>query len=98
MTGARRPIAAGASRGHFVYIVRCVDGTLYTGYARDPAAREQAHNRGRGAKYTFGRRPVTLVHVERYRTKSRALKREIEIKKWPRMKKEALCVIPRRAR
>ena len=75
----------------YVYIVRCVDGTLYTGYARDPGAREQAHNRGRGAKYTFGRRPVTLVHLERYRTKSRALKREIEIKKWPRVKKEALC-------
>ena len=77
-------------RGHFVYIVRCVDGTLYTGYARDPRAREAAHNRGRGAKYTSGRRPVALVYLERYRSKSRALRREIEIKKWSRRKKEAL--------
>jgi putative endonuclease len=79
------------SRGHFVYIVRCIDGTLYTGYARDPSAREVAHNHGRGAKYTAGRRPVTLIHVERYRSKGRALRREHEIKQWPRVRKEALC-------
>lgn len=79
------------SRGHFVYIVRCVDGTLYTGYARDPKARETAHNGGRGAKYTSGRRPVRLVHVEQFRSKNRALRRELEIKKWPRAKKETLC-------
>ena len=77
--------------GHFVYIVRCVDGTLYTGYARDPHAREAAHNRGRGAKYTSGRLPVVLIHIERYRSKGRALRRELEIKKWSREKKEALC-------
>ena len=82
---------ASAVRGHFVYIVRCVDGTLYTGYARDPRAREVAHNNGRGAKYTCGRRPVVLVHVERFRSKGRALRREHEIKNWPREKKEALC-------
>ena len=85
---------APASRGHFVYVVRCVDGTLYTGYARDPRAREAAHNQGRGAKYTSGRRPVRLVHVERFRSKGRALRRELEIKKWPREKKEALCDYP----
>jgi putative endonuclease len=78
-----------------VYIVRCADGTLYTGYARDPHAREFAHNKGTGAKYTSGRRPVTLVHVERYRTKGRALSREIEIKRWSRDKKEALCTLMR---
>lgn len=72
-------------------MVRCADGTFYTGYARNPYVREQAHNAGRGAKYTSGRRPVTLVHVERYRSKGRALKREIEIKKWSRQKKETLC-------
>jgi putative endonuclease len=49
---------------HFVYIVRCADGTLYTGYTRDPRARERAHNSGRGAKYTAGRRPVRLVYQE----------------------------------
>jgi putative endonuclease len=84
-------VTAHRSRGHFVYIVRCVDGTLYTGYARDPNAREVAHNTGRGAKYTAGRRPVTLIHVERYLSKGRALRRELEIKKWPRLRKEALC-------
>jgi putative endonuclease len=51
---------------HYVYIVRCADGTLYTGYARDPRARQRAHNTGRGAKYTAGRRPVRLVYQEAF--------------------------------
>jgi putative endonuclease len=89
--GSGTTLVASHRRGHFVYIVRCADGTLYTGYARDPHAREIAHNTGHGAKYTSGRRPVTLVHVERYRTKGRALRREVEIKKWSRQQKEALC-------
>jgi putative endonuclease len=86
-----------ALRGHFVYVVRCIDGTLYTGYARDPLAREAAHNRGRGAKYTAGRRPVVLIHVERYRSKGRALQREHQIKTWPRARKEALCLTSNRS-
>ena len=93
--GSGTTLAASHRRGHFVYIVRCADGTLYTGYARDPHAREIAHNTGRGAKYTSGRRPVTLVHVERYRTKGRALRREVELKKWSRQQKEALCTLRR---
>jgi predicted GIY-YIG superfamily endonuclease len=88
---ASTPQALRRSRGHFVYVVRCVDGSLYTGYARDPWAREAAHNSGRGAKYTSGRRPVTLIYVERYRSKGRALRREIEIKGWTRHRKETLC-------
>lgn len=79
------------SRVHYVYIVRCADGTLYTGYARDPRARESAHNSGRGARYTSGRRPVALVYVERFRSKGKALKREHEIKNWTRKKKEEIC-------
>lgn len=75
---------------HYVYIVRCADGTLYTGYARDPDARAQAHNAGRGARYTAGRRPVEIVYVERYRTKGRALSREHEVKQLTRRAKEAL--------
>jgi len=75
---------------HYVYIVRCADGTLYTGYARDPHARETAHNRGRGARYTSGRRPVSLVYVEQFKSKSKALKREYQIKTWTRRKKEGL--------
>ena len=75
---------------HFVYIVRCVDGTLYTGYARDPKAREQAHNRGRGARYTAGRRPVRLVYVEACESQGAALRREHELKRLTRATKRAL--------
>jgi predicted GIY-YIG superfamily endonuclease len=75
---------------HFVYIVRCRDGSLYTGYAKDPAARIARHNMGKGAKYTSGRRPVTLVFAQRFRSLGRALKREHELKQWTRAKKEAL--------
>jgi predicted GIY-YIG superfamily endonuclease len=75
---------------HFVYIVRCGDGTLYTGYALNPQERENVHNRGRGAHYTACRRPVRLVYTESFSTKSRALKRECELKRWTRAKKEAL--------
>lgn len=75
---------------HFVYIVRCKDGTLYTGYAKDPVARAERHNTGKGAKYTAGRRPVTLVFTQKFRSLSRALKREHELKQWTRAEKEAL--------
>lgn len=78
------------SSSHFVYLVRCADGSLYTGYARDPQAREQAHNRGRGARYTAGRRPVTLVYAEPCDSRSAALRREHELKRWTRAQKLAL--------
>jgi len=74
----------------FVYIVRCADGTLYTGYARDPKARVEAHNRGRGAKYTAGRRPVTLVYAESCQSVGAALSREYALKRRSRAEKEAL--------
>ena len=83
---------------HYVYIVRCGDGTLYTGYARDPKARETAHNAGRGARYTSGRRPVVLVYVERFRSKGKALRREHEIKSYTRVQKHALCISPEAVR
>jgi predicted GIY-YIG superfamily endonuclease len=75
---------------HYVYLVRCADGTLYTGYALDPHARERLHNSGRGAHYTACRRPVTLVYSESFGTKGDALKREHEVKRWTRARKEAL--------
>lgn len=75
---------------HFVYIVRCADDTLYTGYARDPEARVAVHNAGRGAKYTASRRPVTLVYSEMFESLSDALKREHALKRWTRSDKEAL--------
>jgi putative endonuclease len=79
---------------HFVYIVRCADGTLYTGYARDPHAREKVHNDGRGARYTRGRRPVALVYAEAFVTRGAALRREYQLKRWSRARKKALCSGP----
>jgi predicted GIY-YIG superfamily endonuclease/general stress protein YciG len=75
---------------HFVYIVRCADGTLYTGYARDPIARATIHNSGRGARYTAGRRPVCLVYTEAFGSLGAALKREHQLKRLRRVSKEAL--------
>ena len=81
---------------HFVYIVRCSDGTLYTGYARDPEARVKVHNAGRGARYTSGRRPVRLVYAESFESVGDALRREMSLKRWSRAEKEIL--ISRRRR
>ena len=81
---------------HFVYIVRCADGTLYTGYARDPRERERIHNSGRGARYTAGRRPVTLVFSESFESHGDALRREYQVKRWSRAQKEALIADRRR--
>jgi predicted GIY-YIG superfamily endonuclease len=75
---------------HFVYILRCADGTLYTGYARDPRERENVHNNGRGARYTAGRRPVRLVYSEACESVGDALRREHQLKRWSRARKEAL--------
>lgn len=75
---------------HFVYVIRCADGSLYTGYARDPHAREATHNAGKGARYTSGRRPVRLVYSEEFQTRSEALKREHQLKRLSRAAKEAL--------
>ena len=78
------------SHTHFVYIVRCADGTLYTGYARDPQGRERMHNSGHGARYTAGRRPVRLVYSEPFESHGDALRREGQLKRWSRANKEAL--------
>jgi putative endonuclease len=75
---------------HFVYMLRCADGTLYTGYARDPHRRESIHNTGHGARYTAGRRPVHLVYVESFASRGEALRREWQLKRLRRPMKEAL--------
>jgi predicted GIY-YIG superfamily endonuclease len=75
---------------YFVYIVRCADGTLYTGYARDPEKRTLTHNAGRGAKYTSKRRPVSLVYSEPCESRGAALKREYALKSLTRPEKESL--------
>lgn len=76
----------------FVYIVRCADGTLYTGYAEDVDRRVAAHNAGRGARYTSGRRPVSLVFTEACATRGAALRREYELKQLSRPGKEAVII------
>jgi putative endonuclease len=75
---------------HYVYIVRCSDDTLYTGYTNDLDRRIQMHNDGQGAKYTKGRRPVKLVYSEEFKSKSKAMKREYEIKQFKRKAKEEI--------
>ena len=73
---------------HFVYILKCADGTLYVGSTNDLAKRIIQHNTAKaGAHYTKIRRPVELVYSETVETLSRALKREAEIKLWRRDKK-----------
>lgn len=73
-----------------VYLVRCVDGSLYAGIALDVGQRVAKHNAGDGAKYTRSHRPVKLVRTETYPTESEARKREAEIKSWKKSKKESL--------
>ena len=73
---------------HFIYILRCADGTLYTGYTTDVERRVEEHNsEKKGAKYTKVRRPVKLVYSEGFETRSDATKREAEIKKLTREEK-----------
>ena len=73
-----------------VYLLHCGDGTLYCGIALDVAARLEAHRCGKGAKYTKGRGPLELVHVEHCKDKSSALRREREIKRLDRESKLTL--------
>ena len=71
----------------YIYILRCGDDTLYTGITDDVEKRFAAHCAGKGAKYTRGRGPLTLVHTEEVEDKSAALKREHAIKKLSRAEK-----------
>ncbi len=75
---------------NYTYMVRCKDGSLYTGWTNNLEKRLQAHNEGSGAKYTKTRRPVELVYYEEYESKTQAMKREYEIKQLPKKKKEEL--------
>ncbi|MCG8430508.1 MAG: GIY-YIG nuclease family protein [Candidatus Omnitrophica bacterium] len=65
----------------YVYILRCRDGSLYTGISTDVDKRILRHNQGKGSQYTRSRRPVTLLYTEPYVLKSDALKREVQIKR-----------------
>lgn len=75
---------------NYTYIVKCSDGTFYTGWTNDLTRRMEAHNQGRGAKYTKARRPVTLIYYETFETKEEAMKREYAIKRLSRKEKGEL--------
>lgn len=72
---------------HFFYLARCHDGSLYSGYTKNLIERERAHNSGKGAKYTAGRRPIKIIYSEKFAEKSDALRREIAVKKLSRTEK-----------
>lgn len=77
----------------YVYILRCADGTLYTGITTDPERRLAQHNAGTGAKYTRGRRPVALCYQETLPTKGDALRRELAVKALSREQKLGLMAL-----
>jgi putative endonuclease len=79
-----------AGPAHYVYVLRCADDTFYTGYTTDVERRVREHDAGDGAKYTRGRAPVRLRHVEELDSRSAALRREHEIKQLSRDEKERL--------
>lgn len=78
---------------HYIYIVRCNDNSLYTGYAIDLKRREKEHNEGGGARYTRMRRPVKIVYFEEFRARSAATKREYQIKQLRKKDKEDLIIL-----
>lgn len=74
----------------FVYILRCADGSFYVGKTNDLLTRLTEHQSGVGADYTSVRRPIEMVYAEEYSTTSSAKRRELQLKRWSRAKKEAL--------
>lgn len=74
----------------FTYLLECADGTFYIGWTNNLEQRLAAHNSGRGAKYTRGRRPVVLRYYESFATKEEAMSREVALKRLTRAQKERL--------
>ena len=74
----------------FTYLARCSDESLYVGSCKDIKYREIKHNEGGGAKYTKDRRPIKIIYFEEFPTREKAVKREFQIKKWTKIKKENL--------
>lgn len=75
---------------NYTYIVRCKDNSLYTGWTNNLDKRIEAHNTGKGAKYTKTRGPVELVYYEQFETKEEAMSREYAIKQMTKRQKEKL--------
>jgi predicted GIY-YIG superfamily endonuclease len=82
--------ASAPADSFFVYILRCIDGSLYVGHTSNVEDRVKVHNDGRGALWTACRRPVTLVYQERHGSEGDAIARERQIKRWTHDKKLAL--------
>ena len=76
--------------GNYTYILRCSDGTFYTGWTNDLEKRLKSHNEGTASKYTRERRPVELAYFEEFETKQAAMKREYAIKQMTRAQKAAI--------
>ncbi|MCR5482191.1 MAG: GIY-YIG nuclease family protein [Clostridia bacterium] len=81
------------TKGNYVYILRCSDGNLYTGWTVDLQKRLECHNSGKGSKYTRARRPVEMVYFEELATKNEALRREAAVKKLSRDEKLKLIEV-----
>lgn len=75
---------------HYAYMLRCSDGSIYSGYTTDPHRRKKVHNCGKGAKYTKTRRPVELVYFEEFDNKIDAMKREYAFKQLTHKEKEEI--------
>ncbi|MFW6122574.1 MAG: GIY-YIG nuclease family protein [Petrotogales bacterium] len=75
---------------YYVYIIRCKDGSYYTGYAKDVKKRFEMHKKGRGARYTKMHEPEKLVYVKEFGSRSEAMKRERKIKRLSHSKKRQL--------
>jgi putative endonuclease len=80
-------------RSAFVYMLRCADNTIYTGWTLDVERRVQTHQKGNGARYTRARRPVALIYSERLSSRRAAMRREIAIKRMSRQRKLKLANI-----
>ena len=76
----------------YLYLARCSDKSIYTGIAKNVNTRIERHNQGKGALYTASRRPISLIYQEEHSDRVSAMKREIEIKRWPRKKKVLLAI------
>jgi len=75
---------------YYIYILRCNDNSLYTGYTNNTEKREEAHNTGKGSAYTRSRLPVKLVYSEEFKNRDEAMRREWKIKQMSRKEKEKL--------
>lgn len=84
----RRSLKKFIMANYYIYVIRCSDNSLYTGYTNDVERRFRLHEQGKGAKYTRGRAPLILEYVESFPTKSEALKAEYAFKKLTKRQKE----------